>query len=368
VIRAIKLSLSSLTGSKQVAVGALLREYRSAINFYCRSLWDERGKLDAATLKRYTGGCLGYRQKSDCLAMALDTVISTRKAAKALGKHWVSCPHVHGSVRVSELCAKIEKFEKLGFDYCLRLSGLIKGHPIVLPLKAHRQLLKWLAVPGAVLKDGCVLHENYVAVYVELPDLPVKEVGNDLGLDTGYRKLAVTSDGKIHGPEFSDVCVHVRRKRPGSKGKRKAQRFRAQYINTVVKSPPWKTTKTFVLEDLTGLKLRTQQKEKSSKKSRKTMAPWTYRQVLNRIEQLAPEHRVRLVFVDPRNTSRRCPCCGWVAKENRVKEDFCCVRCNYTADADFVGATNILARMTGNWQADMVPASSKSRGLSNVAV
>ena len=89
------------------------------------------------------------------------------------------------------------------------------------------------------------------------------------------------------------------------------------------------------------------------------MAPWTYRQVLNRIEQLAPENRVRLVYVDPRNTSRRCPACGWVAKENRVKEEFCCVRCHYSADADFVGATNILARMTGNWQDDMVPASSK---------
>jgi IS605 OrfB family transposase len=252
--------------------------------------------------------------------MALETVISTRKAAKVIGKHRVSCPHIRGSVRVSKLCAKIEKFEKPGFDYCLRLSGLIKGHPIVLPLKAHRQLLKWLAVPRAVLKDGCVLHENYVAVYIELPNLSVKEIGNDLGLDTGYRKLAVTSDGEVYGTDFSDVCARVRRKCPGSKGKRRSQSYRAQYINQTVKSFLWKSTRTLVLEDLTGLKLHTQQKEKFSKKSRKTMAPWTYRQVLNRIEQLAPEHRVRLVYVDPRNTSRRCPCCGWVAKENRVKE------------------------------------------------
>ena len=42
MIRAIKLSLSSSTASKRSSVGALLREYRSAINFYCRSLWEEK--------------------------------------------------------------------------------------------------------------------------------------------------------------------------------------------------------------------------------------------------------------------------------------------------------------------------------------
>ncbi len=97
------------------------------------------------------------------------------------------------------------------------------------------------------------------------------------------------------------------------------------------------------------------------------MAPWVYRQVIERIMQLAQEYRVLLVYVDPRDTSRHCPCCGWVAKENRVAEVFRCVKCNYSADADLVGAVNILARATGNWREYMVPASSKERRL-NVAV
>jgi IS605 OrfB family transposase len=229
----------------------------------------------------------------------------------------------------------------------------------VLPLKSHRQLNKWLSVPGARLRNGCVLSEEYADIYLDIPDAITKPDGDAIGLDIGYNKLAVTSDGKFYGEDFKSVISRFKRKKPGSKGKLRAKRFRAQYINRVVKSLPWNEMKMLAIEDLTGLKQDTQRKGKSSKKQRKMMAPWVYRQVLNRIEQLAQENRVRLVYVDPRNTSRRCPACGWVAKENRVAEKFQCVRCNHSADSDYVGAVNILAKATGNWQDDIVPASSE---------
>ena len=50
-----------------------------------------------------------------------------------------------------------------------------------------------------------------------------------------------------------------------------------------------------------------------------------------------------VVTVDPRNTSRTCPGCGHIAKENRKNERFRCVACGYTGHADHVGALNILA-------------------------
>jgi len=77
---------------------------------------------------------------------------------------------------------------------------------------------------------------------------------------------------------------------------------------------------------------------------RRALAPWTYRRVVTRIKEKAQENRVRLEVIDPRNTSRTCPECGTVSKESRRGEDFCCVRCDYTADADHVGARNVLAR------------------------
>ena len=50
-----------------------------------------------------------------------------------------------------------------------------------------------------------------------------------------------------------------------------------------------------------------------------------------------------LVAVNPKNTSRTCPCCGYTAKENRqTQANFKCVECGYSENADVVGAMNVL--------------------------
>lgn len=50
-----------------------------------------------------------------------------------------------------------------------------------------------------------------------------------------------------------------------------------------------------------------------------------------------------LIPVNPRNTSRTCPDCGHVAKENRPSQDTSrCVECSFAEHADVVGATNVL--------------------------
>ena len=50
-----------------------------------------------------------------------------------------------------------------------------------------------------------------------------------------------------------------------------------------------------------------------------------------------------LVAVNPKNTSRTCPCCGHIAKENRqTQANFKCVECGYSENADVVGAMNVL--------------------------
>ena len=51
----------------------------------------------------------------------------------------------------------------------------------------------------------------------------------------------------------------------------------------------------------------------------------------------------QLVAVPPRNTSRTCPCCDHVAKENRLSQArFECVACGFEENADLVGAINVL--------------------------
>ncbi|MFG1270531.1 transposase [Xanthobacter sp. DSM 14520] len=57
-----------------------------------------------------------------------------------------------------------------------------------------------------------------------------------------------------------------------------------------------------------------------------------------------PARGGRLVLVDPRNTSRRCSACGYVAVENRpTQARFTCKACSHADNADVNAARNILA-------------------------
>ena len=52
-----------------------------------------------------------------------------------------------------------------------------------------------------------------------------------------------------------------------------------------------------------------------------------------------------LLAVPPHNTSRTCPCCGHISKDNRLTQaQFLCVDCGYENNADVVGAINVLER------------------------
>ena len=52
-----------------------------------------------------------------------------------------------------------------------------------------------------------------------------------------------------------------------------------------------------------------------------------------------------LLAVPPQNTSRTCPCCDHISKDNRkTQAQFECINCRYKNNADVVGAINILER------------------------
>lgn len=350
--RAVKISLDLATATKQRQLNALRREVRSCTQAYIDTLWVVPGKLDSATLNRIPGGSLSYRHRSNCLRIALGMVITTKKAAKVLRRP-AGQPRIRGALRLSSLVAKIEA-GRGNFDYVLKVSGLAKRKPIVVPFKSHKRLNYWLSKPGARLLQGCILSEAWATLWIEIPNLPRKS-GRTLAVDIGFNKLFVDSDGVTYGRATKKICTRVRRARPGSRGRLRAARARSDYINRITKQLPWETLGVLGVENLKNLKLG--KRLNRGKAFRKAIAPWIYRQAVARIRCLAQENRVRLVVVDPRNTSRTCPRCRAVAKENRRGEKFLCIRCNYSADADYVGAQNILARTLGNSRQSMVAGS-----------
>jgi hypothetical protein len=321
-------------------IDTLLASYRSAVNWYCSSLWIAPGKLDAETEHRLPPCRLTARYRSSCLKTALGIVISTRKALKAT-KKWGTCPVLTGFISLDAKFVSIEEGEK-SFDYALRLSTLRSGKKVTIPFNAHKRLQYWLSKPGASLKQACQLSENCLKLYVEIPDDIPQSSGRVLGVDIGINKLITTSDNQQIGKNWRQLSTRIRAAKPGSENRKQLCRARTQFINHAVNQLPWSELSAIGIEDIKGMK--TGKKATRGKTFRKALAPWLYRQLLSRIEVKASENRVRCLRVPAVNSSRECPRCGMVSKLNRRGEDFTCVSCGHNADADYVGASNILTR------------------------
>ena len=337
MIRSVRVTLKFATAKKRRAINALLSRYRSAVNFYARSVWEERGKLDRDTLHRLKTTELPVNYKGTALKQALSIVISTKKSARALGK-MASCPVFSGAAVLGPRLVVVD-CGRGSFDLIVRLSSLSRGHRIVIPTKHTAVTRKWLE-RGAFIQ-GCAISENNLTLWIDIPSKESKS-GGTLGVDLGMNKLISDSNGGHYGQEFKAISAKIRASKPGSKARKRHYAERENFINRTINLLPWGLLAVIGVEALVGLK---HGKQKNRGKSfRKALAPWTYRRVLDRIGQKAQENRVRLVAVPPAYTSQTCPVCGLVARENRRGEDFLCVGCHHAADADTVGAQNILAR------------------------
>ena len=336
--RVCRLSLAFATTRKRHEIDCLLEAYRGAVNFYIRSLWQNPGALDKETLARLPAGStrLQSMQKDQALRQALSIVSATHKSTRARSAE-VACPRFRG---MAVLCHGVTIETGHGsFDLVIRLSTLRPRERIIIPTRKTGVLNKWLSMPGARIVQSCALSEKGIVVWVEFPKPEVRESGDVIGIDVGIAKLIATSEEKAIGTDWRQIAARVRRRRPGSRRKRRARIARREYINRAVRQLPWHRLCAIGFEDLKGLK-----KGKSrtrSKHFRKAAAPWSYRQVRQRIECLAAENRVLPIAVDPRGTSRICPVCGEDDRRNRKGEVFRCVACDHTGDADFVGARNV---------------------------
>jgi IS605 OrfB family transposase len=338
VQRAAKVTLKFTTQAKRDKLAALLRRYRSAVNFFIGRLWADI----ETTYHDLTDSRLSARYRSAALRQADNIVVTTRKACAATGNTSTK-PHFTGTAILDAKFITIEAGTG-HFDLAIRISSLVNGERIVVLTKATRVLNKWLAVPGAKLIQGCGLADDHLVLWASVGDEAPKEEGYSIGIDIGVNKLISTSEEEHFGTDFKDICDKLRRKKPGSAGHRRACAERKNFINRTVNQLAWGRIRVIGVERLRNLKKG--KKPNRGKTFRKAISPWTYCQVIERVKCKAQENRVRLVEIDPAYTSQTCPVCKKVSKENRVGEHFQCVSCAWSCDADTVGALNVLARTT----------------------
>lgn len=200
----------------------------------------------------------------------------------------------------------------------------------------------------------------FVACEVETPE--PSDVDEFLGVDLGIVNIASDSDGEVYSGDAvneNSRRFQYRRRNLQRKGthsaRRKLQklsgkqsRFQKDTNHTISKRIVQKSKDTgrgIALEDLGGIRdrvtVRRQQRARHSN--------WSFHDLRQKIEYKAKLAGVRVVAVDPRNTSRTCPACGCVDKANRkTQSHFSCIQCGYAAPADTVAAVSIAARAAVN--------------------
>ena len=219
----------------------------------------------------------------------------------------------------------------------------------------QREMLKALDGQADLLyRNG----EFYLHQVCNVTDQDITDPDGFLGVDLGVANIAVDSDKTIHqGKTVKRVRYRHRqlRRKLQAKGTRasrrrlkklsgKEQRFAKWTNHNISKTIVAKAKDTgrgIALEELSGIRERIT----ARKPQRATLSSWSFSQLRIFIEYKAKLMGVTVVAVNPRNTSRTCPCCGHIDKANRKTQDkFLCVVCGHAELADYIASVNISRR------------------------
>jgi IS605 OrfB family transposase len=202
----------------------------------------------------------------------------------------------------------------------------------------------------------------YLACVCDIPEPPLHDSIDVLGVDLGIVNLACDSDGTSYSGKtverlrrrYGHRRKNLQKKRTRSARRRlrlisgREARFRADMNHQISKSlvqTAERTSRALSLEELGGIRERVT----ARRRQRARLHGWAFAQLRSFVEYKAKREGVPIVLVDPRNTSRECPECGTIDKRNRRSQsEFQCVSCGYSAVADHVAARNIRARAVVN--------------------
>ena len=176
-----------------------------------------------------------------------------------------------------------------------------------------------------------------------------------LGIDFGIVNIATDSDGEGFAGttvENKRLWYQERRKCLQKKGRRASKRRLMKLSGRQTRFQAWVnhnisrqlvskaklTCSGIAIEDLTGIR----EEVMARKSQRNRLHNWSFNQLRSFISYKALMGGVEMFVIDPRNTSRTYPECGYADKKNRKSQDqFSCIACEYSALADYVAARNI---------------------------
>lgn len=260
---------------------------------------------------------------------------------------------------------------------CRYINGArVKDNKIFIS-KAHWVKAKGLRpeITGKV-KSITVLREAeryYASILIDdgVTEITVNNNCKKIGIDLGVKVFAATSDGRKYKPldlkkdidKLKKAQRSLSRKKLGSKNRYKSKiklaikhikirNKRKDYLHKL--STELSENQTIVVEDLKISNMTKSAKgtiEKPGKSVRsksglnRVILQQGWYEFARMLEYKLERRGGILVKVDPRYTSQKCSCCGYVSKNNRKSQSrFICEECGFTKNADINAAINIAAR------------------------
>ncbi|QTA83237.1 Transposase, IS605 family [Desulfonema limicola] len=369
--RSSKVTIKLAAGKKREILDGIHDEYARTANFFIDYFWDhpEIRSANQITSEIYSlpETWLTARMRQCAAREALSMVLGARnienrrkssielEAEELLGEEIFTEPvkpvHNGKKMTLSSQVVRIEKGRN-SFDLWMVVHSVGNGIKLYIPLKKHRQFNKWAEI--GKMGSSVVINRQHVQISFEIETGEKKQEGKLVGIDAGINHLMTTSKREFLGNEVSPLISKIKRKHQGSKAYKRAKKELSYYIHKTVKDYfADNNLQLVVTEKLKNLKHNTRQKNRT-KELRKTLSNWNYRELLNIIQMRCEENRVSFRSVSPFKTSQKCPNpdCAHTQRENRNNEEFKCLKCGYSEQADYVGSLNILYRfLTGPYGA-----------------
>lgn len=195
----------------------------------------------------------------------------------------------------------------------------------------------------------------FLCLVVELPNgTPIDPKGT-LGIDMGIVNIATDSDGNAFSGKQIDIVrekttiIKAKLQSCGSKSAKRhlrkisgrEARFKRNTNHVISKKIvrlAKDTCRSIALEDLKGFNGR----QTVRKAQRERFGKWAFNQLRSFVEYKAQIAGIPIIFVNPKNTSRRCSHCGHIDKANRKSQsEFVCQHCGFSLNADLNAAKNI---------------------------
>jgi len=297
-----------------------------------------------------------------------------RDVARIYQQKWDFCKENHVAFE------KAPKRRSLAVPYTLNRTFSIKPDKLTVSLTTLNGRLKDIHISGwnkhyeyirtGRIGDPVLVYNKRrkffslaIPVTLQVNEQQQKEV---VGIDIGQRHIAAlaSTTGKRYLIDLQENAkqrkthYHEVRGQLMQKGTRSAKRrlnaisFREKrFVSDVLHGVSKTILNThsqakFGLEDLTDIRERANTHRKN-KEARRQVEQWPFGEFQFKVEYKSHlYHGIKVAYVDPAYTSKTCPVCGHVGKENRSNngEQFLCQNCHFREHADIVGAINIALR------------------------